>query len=83
MAVEAEVMSGSEERGSRAIGWAEKGLVPDGAIRAGIRRLCRQRLEEIRADDLQASSDAKNAFVAAMNEAEVAPVPELAIEQLY
>jgi cyclopropane-fatty-acyl-phospholipid synthase len=87
MSAEAEAVKDTkeqgEEHGSRAIGWAEKGLVPDGAIRAGIRRLCRQRLEEIRAGDLEASSDAKNAFVAAMNQAEVAPVPELANEQHY
>jgi cyclopropane-fatty-acyl-phospholipid synthase len=83
MAAEAESMNDSKDHGSRAIGWAEKGLVPDGAIRAGIRRLCRQRLEEIQAGDLQASSDAKNAFVAAMNRSEVAPVPELANEQHY
>ncbi len=83
MAVEAETMNSNEQRGSLAIGWAEKGLVPDGAIRAGIRRLCRQRLEEIQAGDIEASSDAKNAFVAAMNQSEVAPVPELANEQHY
>ena len=30
-----------------AIGWVEQGLVPDGVIRAGIRRLLRQRLNEV------------------------------------
>ena len=83
MSAEAEVMGEKAGGGGWAIGFAEKGLVPDGAIRAGIRRLCRQRLEEIEANDLQASSDAKNAFVAAMEQAEVAPVPELANEQHY
>lgn len=28
------------------IAWAERGLVPDAALRAGIRRLCAQRLHE-------------------------------------
>ena len=83
MAAEAETMNDREGRGSRAIGWAEKGLVPDGAIRAGIRRLCRGRLEDIEAHDLEVSSAAKNAFVEAMNASEVAPVPELANEQHY
>lgn len=27
-----------------AINWTEQGLVPDAVIRAGIRRLCKQRL---------------------------------------
>jgi len=83
MAAEAEHMSTAEHGGSRAIGLAETGLVPDALIRAGIRRLCRQRLEEIRAGDAEASAVAKNAFVAAMNQAEIAPVPELANEQHY
>ena len=34
-----------------AINWTEQGLVPDSVIRAGIRRLLKQRLAEIRADD--------------------------------
>lgn len=88
MAAEAEHMkstqdSGKQDGGSRAIGWAETGLVPDSVIRAGIRRLCRQRLEEIRAGDAEAAAAHKNAFVAAMDAAEVAPVPELANEQHY
>ena len=35
--------------------WTERGLVPDSVIRAGIRRLCRQRLRDICADDPEAS----------------------------
>ena len=38
-------------RSPGAIGWAEMGLVPDSVIRAGIRRLNRQRLQDIHADD--------------------------------
>src|SRR5262249_52009104 len=39
-----------------AIGLAERGLVPDWLIRAGIRRLCAQRLREERASDVKAAS---------------------------
>ncbi len=66
-----------------AIGWAEMGLMPDRVIRAGIRRLNRQRLEDIDAADLERSSRALSEFVAQMNIAEIAPVPELANEQHY
>ena len=31
------------------LGWVERGLVPDPLVRAGIRRLCEQRLVEIQA----------------------------------
>jgi len=35
---------------SLAIEWTEKGMLPDAVVRAGIRRLLRQRLDEIGAD---------------------------------
>jgi cyclopropane-fatty-acyl-phospholipid synthase len=63
--------------------WTEMGLVPDTAIRAGIRRLLVKRLAEIEASDVSASADALNLFVHEMCEAQVAPVPELANEQHY
>jgi cyclopropane-fatty-acyl-phospholipid synthase len=66
-----------------AIGWTETGLVPDSAIRAGIRRLLAARLEEINARNIERAAEDLNAFVAAMRESEVAPVPELANEQHY
>jgi len=65
------------------IGWAEMGLVPDRVIRAGIRRLNRQRLLDIHADDLELSSRELAAFVDAMNASVIAPLPELANEQHY
>ena len=37
----------------RALGWVELGLVPDRVVRAGIRRLLAQRLQEIDADDIE------------------------------
>jgi cyclopropane-fatty-acyl-phospholipid synthase len=63
--------------------WTERGLVPDSVIRAGIRRLCRQRLKDIQAADPEASAARMEAFVAAMNLAPIACVPELANEQHY
>ena len=68
---------------SGAIGWAEMGLVPDRVIRAGIRRLNRQRLESIHADDLEISSRDLTAFIEGMKIAAIAPLPELANEQHY
>lgn len=61
----------------------EKGLVPDAAIRAGIRRLLGKRLGEIKAADVEVSSIALNRFVEEMDDSDIAPVPELANEQHY
>ena len=72
-----------EEKGSGAIGWAEMGLVPDAVIRAGIRRLSRERLADIEANDCEAASRRLNEFVEHMRASEIAPVPELANEQHY
>jgi cyclopropane-fatty-acyl-phospholipid synthase len=66
-----------------AINWTEQGLVPDAVIRAGIRRLCKQRLVEIHAGDAEAASVAFEKFVAHMNAAELAPLPHKANEQHY
>jgi len=66
-----------------ALAWTEAGLVPDPVIRAGIRRLNRQRLEQIQAHDLERAGDLVESFVARMNTAEVAPLPGLANEQHY
>ena len=68
---------------STVLAWTEKGLVPDSVIRAGIRRLCRQRLRDIRTDDPEAAAEALDAFVEEMNGAPIALVPELANEQHY
>ena len=66
-----------------AIDWVEQGLVPDAVVRAGIRRLCEQRLDEIHAGDCERASVATEDFVASMDAAELAPVPHLANEQHY
>lgn len=68
---------------STVLAWTERGLVPDGVIRAGIRRLCRQRLRDVLADDPQAAAERMEAFVTAMNLAPIAYVPEQANEQHY
>jgi len=67
----------------RAIDWVEQGLVPDAVVRAGIRRLCEQRLREIDAGDCERSAAATEAFIASMDAADTAPVPHLANQQHY
>jgi cyclopropane-fatty-acyl-phospholipid synthase len=66
-----------------AINWSERGLVPDYAIRAGIRRLVEKRLNEIAAHDCEAAADTENAFIARMNQSPIALLPHLANEQHY
>lgn len=66
-----------------AISWTEIGLVPDVAIRAGIRRLLAKRLEEIHADDIESANLALETFISTMRNSDVAPLPQLANEQHY
>jgi cyclopropane-fatty-acyl-phospholipid synthase len=66
-----------------AIDWVEQGRVPDAVVRAGIRRLCEQRLRDIEVGDCERAGAATEAFIAAMDSAELAPVPHLANEQHY
>ena len=66
-----------------AIDWAELGLIPDALIRAGIRRLARQRLEEIEAVNCEAAARRLSEFVASMNASAIAPRPDLANAQHY
>ena len=66
-----------------AIDWVEKGQVPDRLIRQGIRWLCRRRLEEIAAADCEATATALRAFIDAMAESPIAPLPEQANAQHY
>ena len=63
--------------------WTEQGRVPDEIVRSGIRRLCRQRLRDIEADDIEASALRLQRFVRLMDAGPIAPVPELANEQHY
>ncbi len=65
------------------IGWTEQGYVPDVVIRAGIRRLTRQRLGEIFAEEVETHTARTERFIEAMDAASIAPVPEKANEQHY
>ena len=68
---------------SLALSWVEQGYVPDAVVRSGIRRLCERRLRDIEAHDAQAAARRTEAFVAAMQAAPIALVPELANAQHY
>ncbi|MES2181501.1 MAG: cyclopropane-fatty-acyl-phospholipid synthase family protein [Pseudomonadota bacterium] len=66
-----------------AINLAEKGLMPDSLIRYGIRCLSETRLHEISARNCEMGAKIESDFVADMNTAPIALVPELANAQHY
>ncbi len=66
-----------------AIHWVEQGLVPDPAVRLGIRHLLRQRLSELHSGDPEAGAGLTTAFHAGLARAPLAPLPEKANEQHY
>jgi cyclopropane-fatty-acyl-phospholipid synthase len=66
----------------RAVGWAEAGWIPDPLLRWGIRRLCRQRLEEERRSGLP-REERMRALVAALRASPVAVATDSANEQHY
>jgi cyclopropane-fatty-acyl-phospholipid synthase len=68
---------------ARLVGWAESGAAPDAAVRYGIRRLVRQRLDDLGAGDCEGEAATLEAFVTAMQSAPAAPVPHLANHQHY
>ena len=68
---------------SEAIKLAEKGLIPDAAIRLGIRQLCKTRLDEISAANCEASAQIEADFIAAMRQSPIALLPDLANAQHY
>jgi len=65
------------------INWVERGYVPDIVIRKSIRRLCRQRLKEISADNTEKGAEILHSFIQSMDESPIALVPEKANEQHY
>ena len=67
----------------RAIELAEHGLLPDIAIRQGIRRLLRVRLAQLTATDCEAGSERLERFIAGMEGAGIALLTEKANEQHY
>jgi len=66
-----------------AMGALERGWLPDPVVRKGIRALIRNRLEELPLNDPERAARERESFVGMMNDAPVAPVPELANEQHY
>jgi cyclopropane-fatty-acyl-phospholipid synthase len=66
-----------------AIGWTERGLVPDHLIRQGIRRFLRARLDALALDRPETMASLTEAFVAAMDEGPIALVPDEANAQHY
>jgi len=68
---------------AKAIHWSEQGRVPDTFIRAGIRRLLRERLQELAPGNVERQLQMEQAFVREMNRSPVALVPEKANEQHY
>ena len=66
-----------------AVNWVEQGLVPDRVVRLGIRRLLKARLAELRSDDVAASADLTQSFLADLRHAPLALLPEKANEQHY
>jgi cyclopropane-fatty-acyl-phospholipid synthase len=66
-----------------ALRWAEQGRLPDALIRAGIRRLCRERLNEIDAGNAELAADHAHQFIHALRHMPVALVPEMANAQHY
>ena len=67
----------------RAINWVEQGYVPDNIIRKGIRRLLKERLNEINIDDAEKATAVKNMFIHDMSRSPIALSPEKANEQHY
>ena len=66
-----------------AIGWVEKGLVPDRLVRLGIRRLLKARLGELGDGDSAAIARLTRDFIIAMHGAELAPLADQANAQHY
>src|SRR3954467_10942159 len=67
----------------RALNWVEQGYVPDTVIRAGIRRLLKQRLAEIGSGNAAGASAIGNAFIDEINTSPIALLPEVANAQHY
>jgi len=66
-----------------AISWTEQGLVPDIAIRHGIRRLLRERLAEIHANDCELAATLTQRFAAELPRSDLAVLTDKANEQHY
>jgi cyclopropane-fatty-acyl-phospholipid synthase len=65
------------------ISLTERGLMPDWAIRLGIRKLVKERLDSLPLDDPMAKKSYVLGFLREMASAPIAPLPEKANEQHY
>jgi cyclopropane-fatty-acyl-phospholipid synthase len=66
-----------------AVELTESGYLPDSLVRHGIRKLLRQRLDEINESDIERMAEQQNAFIEQMNLAGIALLPDRANEQHY
>ncbi|MGB0713918.1 MAG: SAM-dependent methyltransferase [Gammaproteobacteria bacterium] len=76
-------MSSLSSASNLALDLTEKGVLPDAVIRKGIRHLLKERLAELAVDDPETASSLTETFIASMDSAPVALVPEKANEQHY
>ena len=65
------------------IDFAERGLMPDFFIRAGIRGLCRKRLQQCKTDDCEANAQLVEEYIRSVDQAPLAVLTEKANEQHY
>lgn len=63
--------------------WVEQGIVPDALVRAGIRRLCRQRLAETGSEDCEHAAELTGRFAASLAASPIAVATDKANEQHY
>ena len=61
----------------------EAGTLPDSVIRAGIRKLCKQRLEEEHINDIEAQSEQYQKFLGELKQSQIAIKTDKANEQHY
>ena len=65
------------------IDFADRGLMPDFFIRAGIRNLCRKRLQQCKTDDCEANAQLVEDYIRSVDQAPLAVLTDKANEQHY
>ena len=65
------------------IDFAERGIIPDFLLRAGIRNLCRKRLKQCRTDDCEGNAELIEKYMRSVDEAPLAVLTEKANQQHY
>ncbi|MFE8033389.1 SAM-dependent methyltransferase [Thiohalocapsa marina] len=68
---------------AKIVDWVERGRVPDPLVRMGIRHRVRRMLADLPTSDCEKAAEHKQAFIAMMDAAPVAALPERANEQHY